>query len=163
MPKSFALSYQLAASVLCVCLLGCTQLSPLTPLTPLTPPSPPPASTSTPASNPKGYTIAEIMVNDPVAYREYVAAVTPLIAKHSGVYLVRAGKVATKEGAAAQGRIVVIEFPSFAAAQAFYDCVEYQAIIGLRTKSATSRVLQVEGTARQQRKYRVVAAMMKAY
>jgi uncharacterized protein (DUF1330 family) len=42
---------------------------------------------------------------------------------------------------------VVIEFPSFAAAQTFYDSAEYQAIIGLRFKSATSRVLQVEGVA----------------
>ncbi|MBC7622654.1 MAG: DUF1330 domain-containing protein [Aeromicrobium sp.] len=130
MPKNTSQSYRLAAAALFICLASCAQLTP-------------------PSSTPKGYAIAEIAVNDPVAYREYVAAVTPLVAKYGGVYLVRAGKVAAKEGAAAQGRIVVIEFPSFAAAQAFYDSVEYQAIIGLRTKSATPRVLQVEGTARQ--------------
>lgn len=96
---------------------------------------------------PKGYTIAEIAVNDAVAYRDYVAAVTPLIAKYGGVYLVRAGKIAMKEGAAPQGRMVVIEFPSFAAVQSFYDSPEYQAIIGLRTKVATSRVFFVEGVA----------------
>jgi uncharacterized protein (DUF1330 family) len=96
---------------------------------------------------PKGYAIAEIAVNDPGAYRDYVAAVTPLIAKHGGVYLVRAGKTTVKEGAPPQGRIVVIEFPSFVAAQAFYDSAEYQAIISLRTKVATSRVMLVEGAA----------------
>lgn len=100
-----------------------------------------------PPAVPKGYTIAEIGVNDPVAYQDYVAAVTPLIAKHKGVYLVRAGKVVPKEGAAPSGRTVVIEFPSLAAAQAFYDSPEYQAIIGLRLKAATSRVLLVEGAA----------------
>jgi uncharacterized protein (DUF1330 family) len=57
------------------------------------------------------------------------------------------GMLATKEGAAAQGRIVVIEFPCFAAAKAFYDSAEYQSILGLRTKSAKSRVLQLEGVA----------------
>jgi uncharacterized protein (DUF1330 family) len=101
----------------------------------------------TSSSTPKGYAIAEIAVNDPVAYRDYVAAVTPIIAKHGGVYLVRGGDVVAKEGAPPKGRIVVIEFPSFAAAQSFYDSAEYQAIIGLRFKSATSRVLQVEGIA----------------
>jgi uncharacterized protein (DUF1330 family)/predicted ester cyclase len=96
---------------------------------------------------PKGYTIAEIAVNDPVAYRDYVAAVTPLVPKFGGVYLVRGGQAEAKEGAAPEGRFVVIEFPSLAAAKAFYDSPEYQAVIGLRTRVAKSRVLQVEGAA----------------
>jgi uncharacterized protein (DUF1330 family) len=107
-----------------------------------------PTSTPRVLTAPKGYTIAEIAVNDAVAYRDYVAAVTPMVAKFGGVYLVRAGNVVAKEGAAPQGRMVVIEFPSFAAAQAFYDSAEYQAVISLRTKVATSRVLLVEGVLR---------------
>ena len=121
---------------ICICLSGClsgcvhqTQVTPLK------------------QTSPRGYAIAEIAINDPVAYRDYVAAVTPLIAKFGGVYLVRAGKTAATEGAPPLGRMVVIEFPSFAVAQAFYDGAEYQAIIGLRTKVATSRVMLVEGTA----------------
>lgn len=62
-----------------------------------------------------------------------LAAVAPLIAKHGGVYLVRAGKVAIKERVAAQ---------------AFYGSAEYQAIIGLRIKSASSRFSLVEGLKR---------------
>jgi uncharacterized protein (DUF1330 family)/predicted ester cyclase len=96
-------------------------------------------------ATPKGYTIAEIGVHNPTAYREYVAAVTPLVARFGGVYLARGGAAIAKEGAAAQGRVVLLEFPSHATAQAFYDSPEYQAIIGLRTKVATSRVLLVEG------------------
>jgi uncharacterized protein (DUF1330 family) len=126
----------LLAVLVAMGLAGCANQPPIAPLV-----SPVPAAQKAP----KGYTIAEIAVNDPAAYREYVAAVTPLIAKHGGVYLVRAGKSVGKEGAPPQGRIVVLEFPSFAAAQAFYDSAEYQAIIGLRTKVATSRVILVEG------------------
>jgi uncharacterized protein (DUF1330 family) len=105
----------------------------------------PPAST--PPAVAKGYAIAEIAVNDSAAYREYVAAVTPLVAKHGGVYLVRGGAAIAKEGASPQGRLVVIEFPSYAAAQAFYQSAEYQAVLHLRVKAATSRVLIVEGAA----------------
>jgi uncharacterized protein (DUF1330 family) len=117
-----------ASAVVCVLLGACAQVAP-------------------PVSTPKGYVIAEIAVNDAVMYREYVAAVTPLIAKSGGVYLVRGGNAVAKEGTTAKGRIVVIEFPSVVAANTFYDSAEYQAIIGLRLKSATSRVLQVEGAA----------------
>ena len=126
----------ITAFTLCVCLVGCAHQTQTV------------GTTSSPTAIPKGYTIAEIAVNDAVAYRDYVAAVTPLIAKHGGVYLVRAGKVVAKEGATPLGRMVVIEFPSYTAAETFYDSAEYQAIITLRTKVATSRILLVEGTPR---------------
>lgn len=125
----------ITALALSFCLAGCVHVT----------------STATPApaatTLPKGYTIAEIAVNDPVAYRVYVAAVTPLVPKFGGVYLVRGGTASAKEGAPPNGRIVVLEFPSFAAAQAFYDSPAYQAIIGLRHKSATTRAFLVEGAA----------------
>jgi uncharacterized protein (DUF1330 family) len=99
------------------------------------------------AAEPKGYAIAEIAVSDPQAYKPYVAAVGPLVAKFGGAYVVRGGEAVAKEGDAPNGRIVVIEFPSLAAARAFYDSPEYQAILPLRLKAATARVYFVEGHA----------------
>jgi len=68
-----------------------------------------------------------------------------LVEKLGGKYLVRAGKNATREGAAPEGRLVILEFASFEAAQAFYDSPEYQAILPQRTENATSRIVIMEG------------------
>lgn len=97
------------------------------------------------AAVPKGYVIAEITVTDPDAYKEYAATVPPIVAKFSGRFLVRGGQTVAVEGAAPSGRIVVIEFDSLAAAQAFEASSEYQAVAPLRRKAARSRVFLVEG------------------
>jgi len=96
---------------------------------------------------PKGYVIAEITVTDPEAYKQYAATVAPMVAKFGGKYMVRGGQTVAVEGDAPAGRIVVIEFDSLAAAQAFEGSAEYQAIAALRHRAARSRVFLVEGTA----------------
>lgn len=95
----------------------------------------------------KGYAIAEISVRDAEAYKAYAAAVAPIVEKFGGTYLVRGGETLSREGAPVAGRIVVIEFPSHAAAAAFYESADYQAILPLRQGAADSRVFSVEGYA----------------
>ena len=96
---------------------------------------------------PKGYVIAEITVTDTEAYKQYAAAVAPVVAKFGGKYIVRGGQTVAMEGDAPAGRIVVIEFVSLAAAQSFEDSAEYRDVADLRHKAARSRVFLVEGTA----------------
>ena len=96
---------------------------------------------------PKGYVIAEITVTDPEAYKQYAAAVAPVVAKLGGKYIVRGGQTVAEEGEAPSGRIVVIEFDNLAAARSFEDSQDYQAVAPLRRKSAHSRVFLVEGVA----------------
>lgn len=98
-------------------------------------------------ATPKAYGVAEISVHDVEGYKAYVAAVTPLVAKFGGTYLVRGGQALDKEGAPVAGRIVILEFPSLSAAEAFYNSPDYQAVLPLRLKTATSRVYYVEGYA----------------
>ncbi len=98
------------------------------------------------AAGPKGYIVAEITVTNPSAYEGYRQVVSPIVARHGGVYLVRGGRAEMLEGSPA-GRVVVIEFPSVAAARAFYDSPEYQAIVGTRKANSISRVVLVEGAA----------------
>jgi uncharacterized protein (DUF1330 family) len=95
----------------------------------------------------KGYVVAEITVTDPEAYKQYVAAVAPVVAKFGGKYIVRGGQTVAVEGEPPSGRIVVIEFDDLAAARLFEDSPEYQAVAALRHKAARSRVFIVEGTA----------------
>lgn len=96
---------------------------------------------------PKAYVVGEIAVTNPEGYARYVARVSPVIAACDGRYLVRGGVSETREGAAAAGRMVVIEFPSLAAARACLDGPDYKAVAMLRQANAQSRILLVEGAA----------------
>ena len=100
-----------------------------------------------PSAPPKAYSVAEIAIEDAEGYKAYVAAAGPVVEKFGGVYLARGGETIGKEGEAPRGRIVIVEFPSLAAARAFYESAEYQAALPLRLKTATSRVYFVEGHA----------------
>ncbi|MFO6430204.1 DUF1330 domain-containing protein [Erythrobacter sp. W302b] len=96
---------------------------------------------------PKAYVVGEIAVTNPDGYAQYVAKVGPVIAACGGRYLVRGGASEAREGEAAAGRMVVIEFASLAAARACLDGPEYKAVAHLRHANARSRILLVEGVA----------------
>ncbi|HVB17660.1 MAG TPA: DUF1330 domain-containing protein [Stellaceae bacterium] len=94
-----------------------------------------------------GYIIVEVEVTDPAAFREYGAKVGPTLAAHNAKLIVR-GKAQAKEGAIPVGNIVVIEFPSLADAEAWYNSPAYKEIIPLRQRAANSRLFIVEGEPR---------------
>jgi uncharacterized protein (DUF1330 family) len=104
------------------------------------------ASTAEPATA-KGYLIAEIAVKDPATYEGYKAAVAPLIAEFGGRYLTRGGESEAVEGDEVNGRVIVLEFPSLAVARAFLNSDVYRPVAAIRLKSATSRLILVEGVA----------------
>jgi uncharacterized protein (DUF1330 family) len=66
---------------------------------------------------PMGYAIAEITVTDADAYKQYAAAVAPIVARFGLRYVVRGGQTVALEGDPPGGRIVAIEFDSLAAAR----------------------------------------------
>jgi uncharacterized protein (DUF1330 family) len=73
------------------------------------------------------YLIVDAEVTDPVRYEEYRKLAPAAIARFGGRYLARGGKSVTLEGGWAPKRVVVLEFPDLATAQAFYDSPEYRA------------------------------------
>lgn len=91
------------------------------------------------------YIIVNIEVTNPADFERYRDAVPPVIAKHGGRYLVRGGKLQVKEGAPGWQRLVVLEFPSLAAAHAFYDDPDYAPLLALRLASTNSQMVMVEG------------------
>jgi uncharacterized protein (DUF1330 family) len=93
----------------------------------------------------KGYLIANIDVRDAGAFDEYREKVSPLIARFGGRYLVRGGKLRNLEGDLDLKRLVVLEFPSLAEAERFYDSPEYKPLLELRSASTVSDVAIVEG------------------
>ena len=94
---------------------------------------------------PAGYVIAQITVTDPVAYKDYVAAVTPIIKKRGGEYLVRGGPAEHYEGEGIGERMVVIRFETLQAAHDWYHSDEYAPVRAMRQRASTSLQTIVEG------------------
>ncbi len=93
---------------------------------------------------PKGYWIAHVTVNDPEGYREYVEKDTPIIEGLGGRFVVRGGQSETPEGQA-ESRHVIVEFPSYGAAQKAYHHPDYQQVAEIRRRTADSTFIVVEG------------------
>lgn len=91
------------------------------------------------------YAIVLIDVTDREQYSKYTQATPAVIAKFGGEFIVRGGKRVTLEGQEGKRRVVVIEFPSFELAQAFYKSDEYQQVKKLRSGAATGTFIVVEG------------------
>ena len=66
---------------------------------------------------------------------------------HGGKYVARGGQVDSLEGAAPAGRVVVLEFPTFEAAQEWYHSDDYEDALTIRHAASTSRLFIVDGGA----------------
>ena len=93
------------------------------------------------------YIVVNCEVTDPVKYEQYKAMASAAIARHGGRYLARGGATAVLEGDWQPNRVVVLEFPSLAAAKAFYDSPEYVEARAVRADAANMDIIAVEGLA----------------
>ena len=89
--------------------------------------------------------IARVNITDWDTYSEYARIAPGTVVAHGGKYHVRAGKTKTLEGKENKARNVVIEFPSFEQADAWYHSPEYQEIIPIRQRASESDHFIVEG------------------
>jgi uncharacterized protein (DUF1330 family) len=92
-----------------------------------------------------GYVIVDVDVKDPEAYKEYRAKAPATITAAGGRYLARGGDVTHVEPGWDVTRFVILEFPTVAAAKAWYTSPAYQKILPIRLKSTRSRMMFVEG------------------
>jgi len=90
------------------------------------------------------YIVAEIEITDPVQYEEYRKWSSAALKAHGVEILARGGKTERLEGRD-PGRIVVLGFPSFEAAQTFYESPEYERARQAREGAAITNMLIVEG------------------
>jgi uncharacterized protein (DUF1330 family) len=92
----------------------------------------------------RGYVIALIDVTDEAAYARYREAAPAIIAAFGGRYLVRGGPHEAPEGPA-RSRHVVLEFPDFATARAFYHSDAYQTALKDGLAGSVRELVLVEG------------------
>jgi len=96
------------------------------------------------------YMVAEVKKKDKQKYNEYIAALTQVIEKHGGRYLVRGGRLTPLfKGTELERRhidkIIIIEFPSAADHRRCFTSAEYLALIPLRDQGADVRAFLLEG------------------
>ena len=93
----------------------------------------------------KAYVVVQVEVANPPQYAEYMKLSPGLIEKFGGRFVARGGRSETLEGTPANGRNVIVEFPSYERAKEFYDSAEYQAARKVRAGAATAQFVLVEG------------------
>ena len=79
-----------------------------------------------------GYFVANYTITNQDEYKDYLAAVGPILQAHGVESIVVDRGCELLEGSAGQVT-VVLRFASKAAAKAWYESAEYQAILHLRT------------------------------
>lgn len=91
------------------------------------------------------YVIFDVAIHDMARYQEFMAGVKPAIEAAGAKYLARGGAHTVYEGDWAPRRIVLLEFPSIAAFEAFYNGAVYQGLRQVRDGCSSARLVAVEG------------------
>ena len=81
------------------------------------------------------YFIAQYIVKDPALYGEYQKGAGPTIGAHGGELVVFDAAAETLEGKPPGQQTVILKFEDTAAAKAWYESPEYQAIVGKRLEA----------------------------
>ena len=93
----------------------------------------------------KAYVIATETVNDEAMFARYREEVPKTVAPFGGKFVVRGGNITVLEGEWKHPRLVIIEFPSRAAADDWYKSADYQKVIALRLDSTVGNLIIVDG------------------
>ena len=91
------------------------------------------------------YMMVQSTIDNEKQYQKYREAVVPLIMKFGGKFLIKGGEVEVLEGQPDGRSMVVFEFPSMEAIDAFWNSPEYVPVKALRQGVATLNVWAVPG------------------
>jgi uncharacterized protein (DUF1330 family) len=95
----------------------------------------------------KAYVIVQESIKDEAMFNDYRKDVPATLAPFGGEFVVRGGTLSVLEGEWTHPRLVVIAFPSRAAAEGWYNSPAYQKIIPLRLGSSSGNFIIVDGMA----------------
>ncbi len=91
------------------------------------------------------YIIGRIDVSDPVQYSQYTSVTPEIIASFGGRFVARNGQKETLEGPVEDKRLVILEFPDYASAKAFFDSPAYAQAKKLRQGAAEAQFVLIDG------------------
>ena len=91
------------------------------------------------------YVIASVTVTDAEKYKNYMALSPTAVAAAGGKFIVRGGNPRVMEGDWPRPRVVVVEYPTREAAEAFYNSTLYAAARTEREGAAEFSMIVVDG------------------
>lgn len=91
------------------------------------------------------YVIFDVDIKDAGRYQDFMNQVKPALAEAGAKYLARGGAHKIYEGDWTPRRIVLLEFPTVAAWEKFYNGPVYQGLKGIRDECSSARLVSVEG------------------
>lgn len=91
------------------------------------------------------YIIANIEVTDPDGYAEYRKGVVASVEQFGGRFLARGGRAESLEGTYAARRVVILEFPDYEKAKAWWDSPGYRSLREMRQRASRGDLILVEG------------------
>ena len=93
----------------------------------------------------KAYLVLDFTIHDFPGFQPYVPAIPTLSEKHGGRYSVRGAEPTVVEGGWTPDLMVILEFPSRGAAEAFLGDPEAQALFEVRHRTTDSKLVLVDG------------------
>lgn len=93
------------------------------------------------------YVVFDVEIRDPERYQDFMRQVKPALEEAGARYLARGGAHKVYEGDWTPRRIVILEFPSVAAWEGFYNGPVYQGLKHIRDECSSARLVSVEGLA----------------
>lgn len=91
------------------------------------------------------YALVNVEITDSDGFGEYRKSVPATIAAFGGRFLTRGGPTEVLEGGWIPKRVVILEFPDVATIKAWYYSPEYQRLLELRKRTATSDLVIIDG------------------
>lgn len=92
------------------------------------------------------YIVVDTEITNPENYEEYKRLAKPIVESFGGVYLARGGDMHVVDAELwAPTRVVLLEFPDVASAQAFAESDEYAPVAAMRHEYANSTVVIIDG------------------
>lgn len=91
------------------------------------------------------YYIGEHEIKDEAAFADYLKQVIPIIERHGGRYLTKAGTHEMLEGHWQPNRVVIVVFPDMVSLKAWYYAPDYQPLIAKRQAAARDVMIAIEG------------------
>lgn len=91
------------------------------------------------------YVLVNVEITNSAGFAEYRKLVPATIAAFGGRFLTRGGATEVLEGEWIPKRLVILEFPDVATIKAWYHSPEYQQLLELRKRTATSDFVIIDG------------------
>lgn len=91
------------------------------------------------------YVVFDVEIRDSERYQDFMRQVKPALEAAGARHLARGGAHKVYEGDWSPRRIVILEFPSVAAWENFYNGSVYQGLKSIRDECSSARLVSVEG------------------